>query len=290
MAAPCPIDQNHKALMASVQLWMSRLQLTTAVVSRGCFADWLGTVLSRSGTDDGFTYVIERLLRRHRWFTLGSRWGLCPDRYICWKYSHLLGVVWCLDSAHLGRCVYLPSFVSDPSPRDCILAAMSYLASFVLVKYNKISVPVSEEANVGSTAQETITITQRGIVKDSQPGHPNIALQSFTQQQISGLGILDSMVTIERVYLKNFFRTQPSARMFHAADSNPGSVTAPELHDAHDMLVRCNSVCVVLTFVGLLLAIIGIMAYVWTTFTLVPGIFVSACFTLSLIASFYALH
>src|ERR1700753_2835299 len=124
---------------------------------------------------------------------------------------------------------------------------MSYLGSFVLVKYNKISVPVSEEANVGSTAQETITITQRGIVKDSQPGHPNIALQSFTQQQISGLGILDSMVTIERVYLKNFFRTQPSARMFHAADSNPGSVTATELHDAHDMLVRCNSVCVVLT-------------------------------------------
>jgi hypothetical protein len=164
---------------------------------------------------------------------------------------------------------------------------MSYLAAFVLVKYNKISVPISEEATIGSTAQETITITQQGVVKDPQPGHP-IALQPFPQQQFTG--ILDSMVTIERVYLKNFLRTQPSARMFYAADSNPGTVTAPELRDAHDMLVRCNSVCVVLTFVGLLLVMIGIMAYVWTTYTLVPGIFVSVCFTLSFVASCYALH
>jgi len=56
------------------------------------------------------------------------------------------------------------------------------------------------------------------------------------------------------------------------------------------MLLRCNSVCAILTFIGLLLAIIGIMAYVWTTFTLTPGIIVSVCFIVSLIAACYALR
>ena len=98
------------------------------------------------------------------------------------------------------------------------------------------------------------------------------------------------MITIERVYLRNFLRTRPPASPFHASASTPETVTAPELQDAYTMLLRCNSVCVILTFVGLLLAIIGIMAYVWTTFTLVPGIFVSVCFIISLIGACYALR
>jgi len=56
------------------------------------------------------------------------------------------------------------------------------------------------------------------------------------------------------------------------------------------MLLRCNSVCVLLTFFGLLLAIIGIMAYVWTTFTLPAQIFVSVCFFVSFIGACYALR
>lgn len=72
--------------------------------------------------------------------------------------------------------------------------------------------------------------------------------------------------------------------------STPDTVTAPELQDAYNVLLRCNTVCVTLTFVGLLLALIGIMSYVWTTFTLAPGIFVSACIIVSLVGACYGLR
>ena len=98
------------------------------------------------------------------------------------------------------------------------------------------------------------------------------------------------MVTIERVYLRNFFRTRPATPLFYESSSATEPVSRPELQDAHSMLLRCNSVCVLLTFLGLLLAVIGIMAYVWTTFTLPARIFVSACFVVSLIGGCYALH
>lgn len=117
---------------------------------------------------------------------------------------------------------------------------------------------------------------------------PPIGLQSLHQRGITDT--LDSMITIERVYLRNFLRTKPSASLFYTSASKPETVTAPELQDAYAVLLRCNSVCVILTFVGLLLAIIGIMAYVWTTFALAPGIFVSVCFIVSLAAACYALR
>lgn len=124
-------------------------------------------------------------------------------------------------------------------------------------------------------------------MKFQQPDPP-IGLQSL--QQRATTGISDPMITIERVYLRNFFRTRPSASLFYASASKSDTVTAPELQDAYTMLLRCNSVCVILTSIGLLLAVIGIMAYVWTTFTIVPGIFVSVCVIVSLIGACYALH
>jgi len=98
------------------------------------------------------------------------------------------------------------------------------------------------------------------------------------------------MVTIERVYLRNFFRATPTTTQFYESSSATEPVSTPELQDAYSMLLRCHSVCVLLTFIGLILAIIGIMAYVWTTFTLTAGIFVSVCFIVSLIGACYALH
>ena len=98
------------------------------------------------------------------------------------------------------------------------------------------------------------------------------------------------MIRIERFRFRNFFRLNLPASQFYAATFKSGTVTAPELEDAHTLLLRCNGVCVVLTFVGFLLAVTGIMAYVWSTFTLTPGIFVSVCFIVSLIAACYALR
>ena len=95
------------------------------------------------------------------------------------------------------------------------------------------------------------------------------------------------MITIERVSLRNLFRTRsPSS----STPSTPETVTAPELQDAYNVLLRCNNVCVTLTFAGLLLALIGIMAFVWTTFALAPGIFVSVCLIVSLAGACYGLH
>jgi len=170
---------------------------------------------------------------------------------------------------------------------------ISYLASFVLVKYSKISVPTSEG---GSTAppthgsqprREATTTTFGGTVKISQPDLP-IGLQSLRQRPIADTS--ETVITIERVYLRNFLRTRPTTSLFYTSSSGKEAVTTQDLQDAYNMLLRCNSVCVLLAFIGFLLAIIGIMAYVWTTFTLAPGIIVSVCFIVSLIGACYALR
>jgi len=130
-------------------------------------------------------------------------------------------------------------------------------------------------------------MTHGGTVKIPQPDPP-IGLKSLHQRAITGTS--DPLITIERVYLRNFLRTRPSASPFYASSAGTDTVSTPELQDAYAMLLRCNSVCVILTFIGLLLAIVGIMAYVWTTFTLTPGIIVSVCFIVSLVAACYALR
>jgi len=175
----------------------------------------------------------------------------------------------------------------------CVLAIISYLASFALVKYNRISVPVSDGGSASPPThdprpgREPTTTTFGGSVKVSQQESP-IGLQYLRQRPMTGTS--GQMVSIERVYLRNFFRTKPTTPQFCESSSTTEPVSTPELEDAYSMLLRCNSVCVLLTFVGLLLAIIGIMAYVWTTFTLTAGIFVSVCFIVSLVGACYALH
>ena len=173
------------------------------------------------------------------------------------------------------------------SSRGCVLAVISYLASFVLVKYSKISVPISEEASIASPTQSPQPgqeSSRKGSVRTLQ-SDPPIGLHRRATTESS-----DPMITIERVYLRNFLRTRPSPSLFHTSASKQETVSTPELQDAHTMLLRCNTVCAILTFVGLLLAITGIMAYVWTTFALTPGIFVSVCFIVSLIGACYALR
>jgi hypothetical protein len=179
-----------------------------------------------------------------------------------------------------------PLFLPKSSHAHTV-AIIAYLSSFVLVKYNRISVPITEEGAIGSPRRDATTTSPGGTIKDPQSDHP-LGLQSLGQQPTTGT--FDPMITIERIYLRNFLKTRPPGSTFYASSAGPGTVTPPELQDAYTLLLRCNSVCVLLTFVGLLLAITGIMAYVWTTFTLVPGIFVSVCFIFSLVAGCYALR
>lgn len=201
-------------------------------------------------------------------------------------------LVHCLCIPPLVRSLHAPRFLQ--TLKVASLAIISYLASFVLVKYNKISIPAPEggsddpPAHDSRPGREPTTTTFGGTVKISQP-YPSIGLQSLRQRPITVAS--EPMITIERVYLRNFLRTRrPTNTQFYASSSGTDTVSTPELQDAYSMLMRCNSVCVILTFIGLLLAILGIMAYVWTTFALTPGIFVSVCFIISLIAACYALR
>lgn len=182
----------------------------------------------------------------------------------------------------------IPHFFAKTS-HVYIPAIIAYLSSFVLVKYSEISVPTSEEAVIGSPGPEATTTTPGDAV--GRPQSDNlIRLRSLGQKATTNTP--DPIIAIERVYLRNLFRTRPisPASAFSTPSSTPGTVTAPELQDAYNVLLRCNSVCVTLTFVGLLFALIGIMAYVWTAFTLVPGIFVSVCLIVSLASACYALR
>lgn len=175
----------------------------------------------------------------------------------------------------------IPRFIPKRS-HVCIPAVISYLASFVLVKYSRISVPISEEAVIGSSEREATATILEGTIKSPQSDN-SIHLQSLGPKPITST--FNSVITIERVYLRNLLRFRPPA-----PSSTPGTVTTPELQDAYNVLLRCNSLCVILTFVGLLLALIGIMAYVWTTFALAPGIFVGVCLIVSLVGACYALR
>ena len=169
-------------------------------------------------------------------------------------------------------------------------AVISYLASFALVKYNKISVPFSEETSTASRTQSpqpgrrTTTRARQGSTRIPRPDLP---IQSH---HIRATTTSDPIITIERVHLRNFLRTGPPASLLYTSASKRETVSTLELQDAHAMLLRCNSVCMILMFIGLSLAITGIMAYVWTTFTLAPSTFISACFITSLIGGCYALR
>lgn len=270
--------------MSSVQLWMSKLQLVTAVVSSR-ESDRSGSLFLTLHYQAAFFASTDGLL-------LGRVGAYVPaDTSIGNILTHatLSGAL----ALHISAGTEFGRSSSPTSSTGFVLAIISYLASFVLVKYNRISVPISEEASIASPIQspyqalDATTRTRVGSVKISQLD-PSIGPQSLRQRGTTGIS--DTMITIERVYLRNFLRTRPSASLFYASTSQPETVTVPELQDAYNMLLRCNSVCVILTFTGLLLAIIGIMAYVWTTFTLTPGIVVSVCFIVSLIGACYALR
>ena len=278
--------------MSSVQLWMSKLQLVTAVVS------------SRESDRSGLWSPIPSnslfLTLHYQAAFFASTDGLLLGRVGAYipedtsignilTHATLSGAL----ALHISAGTEFGRSSSPMSSTGFVLAIIAYLASFVLVKYNRISVPISEEASIASPIQgpypglDATTRTRVGSVKISQMD-PSIGPQSLRQRATTGIS--DPMIIIERVYLRNLFRTRPSASLFYASTSQPETVTAPELQDAYNMLLRCNSVCVILTFTGLLLAIIGIMAYVWTTFTLTPGIVVSVCFIISLIGACYALR
>ncbi|KAF9777860.1 hypothetical protein BJ322DRAFT_1114634 [Thelephora terrestris] len=244
MTASYTLNESDKSLMSSVELWMSRLQLVTALSA--FFASTDGLLLGRVGTFVPTDTSIGNIL----------------------THTTLSGAL----VLHISAAI------------------ISYLACFVLVKYNRISVPVTEEGDTVVPPRRETTATSQGGTAKSPQSVRSTDLNSFGQQPT--IGAFEQIITIERVYLRNFLRTRPAAftRRFYAPPSEPGSVTTPELQDAHNVLLRCNSVCVILTFVGLLLATIGIMAYVWTTFTLAAGIFVSVCFIISLATACYALH
>jgi len=280
------IDEGDKSLLSSVQLWMSRLQLVTAVVSPQSPTDRVFTGVDPPCLQSAFFASTDGLL-------LGRVGTYVPEDTSVGNiltHATLSGALALHISA--GAHPYISPFPTK-NLRGRVTAIISYLSSFALVKYNRISVPISEG---GSTAPQTrnpqpgreaTTTTSGGSVKVSHPDPP-IGLQSLRHRPITGSS--EPVVTIERVYLRNLFRTRPPTSLFYEASSVTEPVSTPELQDAYSMLLRCNSVCVLLTFVGLLLAIIGIMAYVWTTFTLTAGIFVSVCFIVSLVGACYALH
>ena len=55
--------------------------------------------------------------------------------------------------------------------RGCVLTVISYLASFVLDNYSKISAPISEEASIASPTQnKTSDIPQYYTVQNAQKG------------------------------------------------------------------------------------------------------------------------
>ena len=124
-----------------------------------------------------------------------------------------------------------------------------YLASFVLVKYSKISVPISQEASIASptqspqSGQETVGPSDRPSIPSSASDCRNLWSHDHNRA---------------RVYLRNFIRTRPSPSLFHTSASKQETVSTLELQDAHTMLLRNT----ILTFVGLLLAITGIVTCV----------------------------
>jgi hypothetical protein len=250
------------------------------------------TELNRSGSNRVDSHHPDRFLRVDRWLVSRPRRDVRPRGHVDWERPDPHGAIWRLGFAHLSWYVALRAFSSYELTHGRVPAIISYLASFVLVRYSKISVPISEEASIASPAhnsqhgREATTTTFGGTVKTSRMDPP-IGLQSLRQRPITSTS--EPMITIERVYLWKFLRTKPTTPL-HASSSGAEGISTPELQDAYSMLLRCNSVCVVMTFIGLLLAILGIMAYVWTTFALAPGIFVSVCFILSLIAACYALR
>ena len=237
-------------------------------------------------------FCLGRFLRVDGWPASRARRDLQPSGHLNWDHPDLHSAIRRIGFAHLSR-YGSASALDSYSFTKALPAIIAYLASFVLVKYNRISIPISEEASIASPTGQLpqlgrdSTVRTRGGSIKGPPSDPPIGLQSLHQRIPTGF---DPLITIERVSVRNLFKLKLPASQLYAAAFNSGPVTAPELEDAHTLLLRCNAVCVVLAFVGFLLAVTGIMAYVWSTFSLAPGIFVSVCFIVSLIGACYALR
>jgi len=145
-------------------------------------------------------------------------------------------------------------------------AIISFMASFVLVRYKRINIPTASMY----------------VEKPSSSSLPSNAIPSRHGRLLEA-----SALSIERLHFFDVLPTSIQQRLSHPSSSDPLS---PSLPEALSTLIRCNTVCVLLSLVGFILAVIGILSYVWTWLPRGVSIFTSICLFWGIVGGTYALQ
>jgi len=171
-------------------------------------------------------------------------------------------------------------------------AIISYIACFSLYRY-ELTDARHEERSTGllaSTARyqsQSPTAHSRGASKSS----PLVSSSGFSTA-LNGSPALDSAyVSVRRFHLYTLRTTRPDPAILGSGTN--ASVELPVTPGIPRLpldLCGVNNACVAITFVGFVLAILGILAYMWAFLPSYVSIFASVCLGVSMAVGIWVLR
>lgn len=154
---------------------------------------------------------------------------------------------------------------------------LSFLASFVLVRYRHVESVDPDSPNDEASAPEHASADSGKL-----PTHAFTMRYPYARKTHT--------VSIERfrIYDKLVTWVKRRVRRSHFPDQSEEHLSS--LPEALSTLIRCNVVCMWMSSLGFILAITGILAFAWSWLARSISIFVSVCMFGSAVAGVYAIY
>jgi hypothetical protein len=177
---------------------------------------------------------------------------------------------------HISACLSLFFQVLGKSNENT-KAILSFLASFVLVRYRHV-----ESVDPDSPNDEAPAPEHASADSGKSPTHAFTMRYPYARKTHT--------VSIERfrIYDKLVTWVKRRVRRSHFPDQSEEHLSS--LPEALSTLIRCNVVCMWMSSLGFILAITGILAFAWSWLARSISIFVSVCMFGSAVAGVYAIY
>ncbi|KAH8087802.1 hypothetical protein BXZ70DRAFT_533617 [Cristinia sonorae] len=252
-------DATRKAILEVVQVWLDRLQLISVITT--FFASIDGLLL-------GF-------------MTSTARLGVI--NVSTWNNSTKL-----MNASMSGALIF-----------HVCAAITSFIGSFVLIRYKLLDAKKHEHivertasnqlpsSSLSPSSHEKPRFEHSNTINVASMSHPrprtNASFHGLSSPSLDFLPNWSEIVTIlqGRVYINRVHIFDCFGRRRRSDDPERGAYKEPdtqtELEPPVKLLSRCHTLSAAMALCGFLLAILGILAFVWTELPLSISIFASAC-------------
>lgn len=207
---------------------------------------------------------------------------------------------------------YIIPIVGDS---DCLrtIAIVAYIASFVLIRYRLNDAEKNEEGTIkeppsrSRATSTSLNASEKRRAHKSSHSHshrpsasvgstlsPSSPIEAITDFPMEVFTDLRSLVSVYRTHPLWFLRCNTSRKPQRSRDMDPeASVVDDAIATLKGMvgtLSRAHTVCAIMSSLGFVLALLGILTYSWTAVPTALGIFASACMGACAIAGVVALR